>query len=113
MTVPIDQDVSLGEKSQVRGQGSDWRSKSYPFQIPMYHFLIMHVYQPPSDTFELLGGLSMKSTAGSRGKPEVKPYKFESIGAPVGLDKLVDVPIFHPFRHHDELVLVHRHSQQW
>jgi len=28
----------------------------------MYHFLAVHVYQPPSDTFELSGGLSAVMT---------------------------------------------------
>ena len=29
--------------------------KTYPLQVAMYHFLIVHVYEPPSDVFELLG----------------------------------------------------------
>ena len=29
------------------------------------------------------------------------------------LDKLVDVTVDHPFRYHRELVIAHRHSQQW
>jgi hypothetical protein len=31
----------------------------------------------------------------------------------MGLDELVDVPIYHPLRYHRELVGVHCHTQQW
>ena len=41
------------------------------------------------------------------------PYKLERVCIPVSLDKLVDGPIDHPFRHHRELVVAHHHSQQW
>jgi len=40
-------------KRRVRRQGDDSHSKPYPFQIPMYHRPTVHVYQPPSDVFEL------------------------------------------------------------
>ena len=41
------------------------------------------------------------------------PYKFETVCVPVRFDKLVDVSVGHPFRHHRELVVIHCHSQQW
>ena len=43
-------------KKRVR-QGCDWYSKSYPFQISVYHCLIVHVNQSPSDVLELLEGI--------------------------------------------------------
>ena len=40
-----------------------------------------------------------------------KTYKLEPIGFHMGLDKLVYVPIRHPFRRHCEQVYIHLHSQ--
>ena len=88
--------LAFVEKFGLEGKAGDLRSKPYPLQIPVYHFLIMHVYQPPSNVFELLGGIISEEYSWQWGKPEIKPYKFEPIDVPMGLDKLVDVPIFHP-----------------
>jgi len=44
---------------------------------------------------------------------EVKRYKFKPISLLMGLDKLIYIPTRHPLRHHDEVVIFHRHSQQW
>ena len=41
-------------EDQVRRQDRERCSKPYPLQIPMYHCLIMHVNQPPSNILELL-----------------------------------------------------------
>ena len=41
-----------------------------------------------------------------------KPYKLKPVHIPMGLDKLVDIPVYHPFRCHCEVVSVHCHSQQ-
>ena len=43
---------------------------------------------------------------------EVKPYKFKPISLLMGLDKFIDIPICHPLRHHYEVVIAHRYSQQ-
>ena len=109
MAAVIDQDVRLDEK-RVRRQDNDYRSKSYPFQIPVYHCLAMHIYQPPGDIFELSRVISSATDGLSVG---IKPYKLEPIHIPMHLDELINVPIDHPFRHHCELVIAHRHSQQW
>jgi hypothetical protein len=53
-------------------------------------------------------GSSAKGAAGGR----IEPYEFEPINAAMGLDILIDIPIRHPLRHHHEMVLVHRDSQQ-
>ena len=41
----------------------------------------------------------------------VEPYKLEPIHIPIGLDELIDVPIFHPPRRHCKLVVMHCHPQ--
>ena len=51
--------------------------------------------------------LSATATVGS-----VKSYKLEPIRLSMHLDKLVDVPVCHPLRHHRELGITHRDSQQ-
>ena len=38
------------------GRGSRWRLNTYPFQVPVYHVLIVHIYQSLGDVFELLWG---------------------------------------------------------
>jgi len=43
----------------------------------------------------------------------MEPYKLKPIRTPMRPGELVDVPIDHPFRYHRELVITHRHSQQW
>ena len=80
---------------------------TYPLQVTMHHFLIVHVYEPPGDVFELLGDLQRRVWPAVG----VNPYKSEQIGVRVGPDERIDITIFHPFRHHHELTLVHRHSQ--
>jgi len=74
----------------------------------MDHRLTMHIHQPMSNTFELSGAISsVTGTVCSR----IKPYKIEPICISMHLDKLVDVPVDHPFRYHREVVLAHCHSQ--
>ena len=64
----VDQDVCL-VGGYVRQQDMNQRPKSYPLEIPMYHFLVVHIYQSPSDIFELVpGGLSAVIAVNSRGK---------------------------------------------
>ena len=41
-----------------------------------------------------------------------KPYKLEPIRIPIPLDKLVDVPVCHPFGYHREVAIAHCHSQE-
>ena len=43
---------------------------------------------------------------------ETKPYKLEPIRIPMRLDKLVDVPVCHPFGYYCEVAIAHCHSQQ-
>jgi len=62
MIILVDQDIGL-DKKNVRRRDSDWRSKSYPLQIPMYHPLAVHIYQSSSDIFELSRTIS--STMGA------------------------------------------------
>jgi hypothetical protein len=78
---------------------------AYPLQISMHHVLVVHIYQPPGDVFELREEITECVTVvGSM------PYKLEPIGILVGLDELVDVSICHPFGHHHKLFAVHRHT---
>ena len=64
----------------------------------MYHRLTVHIYQPISNVFELSEGLSVTCMVSNR----CKTYKIEPIRVPMRLDKLVDVPVFHPLRYHRE-----------
>ena len=75
----------------------------------MYHRLAVHIYQSPSDIFEL----SEEIINSGQSVVEVEAYKFNPISIPASLDKLVDVPIFHPLRCHCEVVFTHHHSDQW
>jgi len=76
----------------------------------MYHPLAVHIQQPLGNAFELPRAISSVKGGVNAG---VRPYKFESIRIPMGLDELGDVPIDHPFRNHRKEVFTHRHSQQW
>lgn len=44
---------------------------------------------------------------------KLQVYKLESIYIHIHLDKLVDVPIFHPFRRHRKFVIDRCRSQEW
>ena len=53
--------LALRNKVGLEGAGEARLAfKTYPLQVAMHHSLTMHVYQPPSDVFELLGRSSMK-----------------------------------------------------
>ena len=93
MPILTDQDIRLDRK-RVREWGNDYCTKSYPLQIPMYHYLTMHVYQSPSDIFELSGIISLVRGIVSSRK---KTYKLETVRIPTCLNKLIDVSIGHPF----------------
>ena len=66
----------------------------------MYHFLAVHVRQPPGDIFELLGRSRVRGAIDG----ENEAYKFEQIDVHVGPDEFGEISMFHPFRHHDESV---------
>ena len=42
----------------------------------------------------------------------MKTYQLESIRFPMRLNKLVDIPTDHPFRHHSKLVFAHCNTQK-
>ena len=67
--------------------------KSYPFEIPVYHSLAMHVYQSISDAFELLEGISATGAVGGGNET----YKLKPVYIPMRLDELINVPAYHPF----------------
>ena len=90
MTVFVDQDIGL-DKKRVRRQGGEWISESYPLQIPVDHRLTVHVYQPPSDVFELSEGYWLRPRSA-----RARSYELEPIRIPMGLDELIDVPVYHP-----------------
>ena len=41
-------------------------SKTYPFQVTVYHPLVVHVYKPPGDVFELPGRSLVKGVTGDK-----------------------------------------------
>ena len=64
----LSHNVCLG-KRHVRRKCSQRHPKSYPLQVSMYHHLAVHINQPSSDVFELLGViLSATGTIYSRNK---------------------------------------------
>jgi len=74
----------------------------------MYHCLTVHIYQPPSDAFEL----SEEIISEGCGQCRSKPYKLKQIYIPMGLSEFVDVPVCHPLRCHREVIIIHCHPQQ-
>jgi len=74
------------------------------------HSLLMHINQAPCHVPQLQNHVTI-SEVGYQ-KPGRKTYKIESICILVCSHELVDVPVWHPLRHHRELSLRHDHSQQ-
>jgi len=54
-------------KIRFRWWSGNWRSNSYPLQVPMDHPLAMYIQQPPGDAFELPGVISSVPTGGTGG----------------------------------------------
>jgi len=40
-------------------------------------------------------------------------YELDAVNMPIPLDKIIDVPVFHPLRNQSEPVFSHSHSQEW
>ena len=68
---------------------------------------IMHIPQAIRDVDQLNG----RSARLLRG--QATAYKLGAIHVPIPLDKLVDVPVFHPLGNHRKLVFAYRHSKKW
>ena len=82
-------------------------ANSYPFKISMDHPEAMHVRQAARNVNQLE-------------RTSVKPwygwgstYKLSTVHVFVLLDKLIDVPMFHPLGDHRKPALAYRHSKQW
>ena len=87
-------------------------SKTHPFQIPVDHSLIVHMDQSPCDISQLPESQIIN---GDRGATWVKQgtHKLKPVLVRMRHHKLVDVPVRHPLRHHNEPVISHHHPQQW
>jgi hypothetical protein len=74
----------------------------------MNHAEAMHVPQATCNVNQL-NRTSAKLCSRDRGVT----HKLSPVYMTVLLDKLVDVPMFHPLRDHRESPVTYRHSKQW
>ena len=81
---------------------------SYPFQICVNHVEAMHVRQAQCNFKQL-----NRTSARFSGVDQGMTHKLGAVHIFVLLDKLVDVPMFHPLRDHRKPAVAHCHSKQW
>lgn len=109
MTSLIDEDVPLRQKRRSK----KYQLKpydTYPLEITVDHPPIMHVYQALCDVTQLhaprvSGGLQAQDT-------QMKTDEFEPIYVLMVPYKSIDVPAWHPFRHHCKLRFGHNYPYQ-
>lgn len=78
----------------------------YPLQISMDHAEVMHILQ----TVRNVNQLNTTSARVIRG--QVVTCKLNAVNMLIPLDKVIDIPIFHPFGNQSEPMITHCHSKE-
>jgi len=73
----------------------------------MYHAEVVHILQPVCNPGQLNGRPSVMLL-----QDQVTPYKLGAVYVLILLNKLVDIPVFHPLGNESEPVFIQRHPKQ-